>query len=76
MISLAFHFNFSNQGVGLLTFKIKERKLRRAKKKESKMHALYINPFFLGGSGVLHPLKNRLKSSYIYEYVVFNGSRD
>jgi len=33
LIFPAFHFNFSNQGVGLLTFKIKEseRKLRRAK---------------------------------------------
>jgi len=44
MIFSEFHSNFSNQGVGLLTFKIKEsdRKLRIVKYKTVKYMHLFI----------------------------------
>ena len=47
MLFSAFDTNFSNQGVWLLTFQIKESqwKLRRAKLKKSKIHAHYYVVF-------------------------------
>ena len=71
-------YNFSNQGVWLLTFKIKESqwKLRRAKLKPAKIMHLFINPCFYFGSGGLYPLKNCSKCRYTRYYVVFHWSLD